>query len=1430
MERVRPRRQRLASRRPQGNPPVSPVAPMLPVSLAVHWSRTVEVIADALSHKVVPTYSVLPAVTTSQLAGLTRSAAASTDSLGSSPRSISDSRTESRRIQTPGTPPQTVNSVSSTDPKGKGTSRAPPSATTTGASTFASNLFRRNTPSDIHDAVRNAGLTPLPVPIAAHFALGSVFSPPPAPPRNTNTLQVQGSASSIRSTTPSRTSAANTSLLTVPGAPYVNSNGEVLSRTISTGTSQSAVSSSRSSFAETASSASSVDASAAIGAPELIRKKKKKKKPQSLQTTIANPTVVSPSQNTARPDNAHVVPSNRLTAPEAGHGAASSFPVNRPVVRSPEVTPATSQSTFTSSSTTVRSPPAVSHSRRSSRQANVLPATPAESSIPPSRPAHASATNTTAAADHAPLTSSTTLSGGPSRIEGALLSTDGRQSPPPPPWTPPETTITLAFTPMHAYVAEYHDEPAEMSASEQESTRGQTRDRSADPDTPLPSTTSRPVNPLPPIPNSPPPAFRSRPPTPQGQQSVSAAEQAVNALAGPSQPRSAVLTSHRERAGNESDEYLSDVDVSAIELLDRGYASSETEADLLRKQGRALGPYRHENLSGDDEHERLWRLRHWEAWRREGMSLTDRWLRLQGKASNLEGGSEAATVSVLAAQAAVLRQVQSAASSEPTGLYDERGPDPDKRSVSPPTARRDLPNHPSPQLSPGLPAGGYISPAGSDMQAPRFPSVGSVRRARLKRFEAQRRDSRMLSSVMEARALPARPSAPSTESDDTQRKTSPDALMTTSDRPFSNSTSTADPTRIVLTAAASPIQGPTNATDIPDFARNAANATRTSPLSPERSASITAVTGPAVFSRPPPSLPPSAPLPTPATPSPPRLKLAQQLAAEIEAKRRSSPTATSTRSPNSSALQTEALPNLASPPSHVLQQAAVTDLARQREVSVIQEDSPLAKADKQPSRSKTTRLAELLRQHVPQANVSMSQSDAPASSRREVVPAISDGKDPASTLSLPRAPPRVTTDLLSTDNLRKLKHQSVRAPLEGSSSDDDDGDDGSNESGSSSSDSDSADGDGDGDSTVRKPTSSLQSYPSTAGLTGPGTPRSDTFATNQSDRETAAATWRRNEEGRRYSALLSRPLSVKRKPPPVPPKRWGRIWDGQSVQEQLSSGNNFDNEVTQGMNASMESNNSLNARALPARLAGNTLLDVVEEPAWEVFGQDERQSANGLVHDSAWETIGRADQEVVSTHPIPTTSTLQPPLQMNSHLIINETSHLAEDVVQGWQSSVPLQRSAATLRRSSAVRRPSSLAAMAGNRSSERVQQGTSAPSSPMARVSQSTRESLSARPRHVYSASVPNATVNSNDPTSSPPRPRRPLPQPPVDQEVSLADMSEDRQLAMAISASLRPSAPPREPSLTDLDVALASLESAPAKVRLMRVLPTDKADTHTL
>jgi hypothetical protein len=151
-----------------------------------------------------------------------------------------------------------------------------------------------------------------------------------------------------------------------------------------------------------------------------------------------------------------------------------------------------------------------------------------------------------------------------------------------------------------------------------------------------------------------------------------------------------------------------------------------------------------------------------------------------------------------------------------------------------------------------------------------------------------------------------------------------------------------------------------------------------------------------------------------------------------------------------------------------------------------------------------------------------------------------------------------------------------------------------------------------------------------------------------------------------------------------------------------------------------------------------------------------------------------------------------------------------------------------SLRRSPAVRRPQSIVAMSQERENALNTSSEFPKSTP---PSPEVRSRLNARPRHVYSASVPVATPPSHFDSAVPQasRPRRPLPPIPTDIEDPDGNTDEPSRtilpantrgsLLPAVSHTQSPhptasaetsSVQPRE--YTDLEVMLASMDSGGA------------------
>lgn len=952
--------------------------------------------------------------------------------------------------------------------------------------------------------------------------------------------------------------------------------------------------------------------------------------------------------------------------------------------------------------------------------------------------------------------------------------------PAPPPWTAPQSTITLAFTPMHAYIADFEqsqgelDEPdspttaAFMAALGQSSPSVQRLRRIA---------AER-------EPDSPPPEFRSRPPSPQ-----------VAAIGG----TGAI-------AIEQAEDDWPEIDPDSVSVRSRGYRSSEDEADLLAAAKGSLA-----STPGDSATEdateialRRWQLRRWEAWRRQGIDAEQRWRRLHDTGHQaVDAPNE--SQSVTSVQDRSSTEVQEAPPSNNATVLQSNEVSVPIESLVPPRPIADPPvttsttaeavarvqeavripssstllrpqpgplpaREPSPApsgSSSSEPRSSLVSEPKSGVSASRFPSLGTVRRARLARFEQQRQTSKTMSSVI-----------------DTSPASSAVGL------PIRKPT---------LPAASQPIEAATT----PASARGSQSAQdavadkgsprdqQVQPLAPnltiepahdgsrQRSGTITAQTR-----MPEQKVPEQEVSGAPVHPGPTQ-SIAKRLSAEIEARNAVldsfGPLASAQTSNAEGAAAVS--PIVISPLASSHSESKAAPAASYAATSA--PSTPKAKK-KRTSGAVANRISRLIKSQTASKQPEQAQKDPPE-------------------MTLPRAPPRVTTDPLSVDNLRRLsRHQErpvhLRSSLSQSSSSEQGYSDSDSESSfenraKSDSDSDSAD-----DESTRKPASTLISFP---GGAPPPSATVSSLSQSEDQKEVAAASWRRSEDGRRHSALLSRPLSIKRKPPPVPAKRWGGFWD-KSVQ----LFDNFEQEVS----------NALAERStMPGSFLSRVREDEEEEPEWQTVGQPQPPVAPRLPSFS-WETAGR-DEPVpgavaraiaalsvndrtgshdanVAPRAQPQLPRRLPPLPVSAQPSdapgqADQTSHVLAEQATSSRGSVPHDMPArqkplfATLPKDGSVSEPSlepnePLSAIAPLRTSSNTgslrrtgatrrpqsvshprQALPSPPVSPngSAYPPDGTRASLNARPRHVYSNSLP---VNSFP--GSPSRPRRPLPTPPAD------------------------------------------------------------------
>lgn len=293
-----------------------------------------------------PTYSVLPSAGLMHLDGLARSAASSSESLtSSSATSLPDTATQllARRQRASDVITRAEQSAASVPPQSHIDGKGKAASVRNSAPLLAqptSEVYRRGIPTDIRDAVRYVGLVP-PMGGAVEPYSGAQLSMFPPVELTVNAVAVPPAPSLLR--------------------PQARS--EDLLRATSRDTTSSAASSSRSSIAPSVSSIST-NGSTAIG--QAKPKKRKKAKPTQSSSTPANS---SPAVN------------NRLRAPEAGHGAAASFPVNRPTSRTetaaaapppPIIQSRPASRTVPTSSQTVAAVPTQTHSRGESRMMNTV--------------------------------------------------------------------------------------------------------------------------------------------------------------------------------------------------------------------------------------------------------------------------------------------------------------------------------------------------------------------------------------------------------------------------------------------------------------------------------------------------------------------------------------------------------------------------------------------------------------------------------------------------------------------------------------------------------------------------------------------------------------------------------------------------------------------------------------------------------------------------------------------------------------------------------------------------------------------------------------------------------------------------------------------------------------------------------------------------
>lgn len=934
----------------------------------------------------------------------------------------------------------------------------------------------------------------------------------------------------------------------------------------------------------------------------------------------------------------------------------------------------------------------------------------------------------------------------------------------PPPWTAPQSTMTLAFTPMHAYITDMESAEA---------------DQVGDPEVPDSPTTAafmaalgqsspsanrmqvpEPVAIAMREPDSPPPEFRSRPPSP---------------LEG--------LSTNVDQTDEHWPGLWPDLDPDAISLRSRGYASSENEADLTSStEGMAANGVaaqnERESVHSVEATQRRRQMRMWEVLRRQGVDAETRWQRLQQGASAPE-----VPPSILPAAATLITTPVTLAASEndaaptdnvpvPATQSDFPAPIPPRPIANPPVTTSTtaelvalvqeavripststlLQPQPAPvsavrEPSPAPSASSESEPRSSLVSEPRqstsarFPSIGTVRRARLARFEAQRQNSKTMSSVIEtsptssAVGLPVRRptfgASPAGTASPAERQSARVAVSDSSHTSMAAATLAQN-----LPAKDRAVEGGK------DVQVDMSEVREVSQPEPEAS-STTRV---------------------------PAHHLAKRLSAEIEARAAVKPVAPippaiSVAFPTSAQARAKSTAD---------SEAALSSPMRTAHADRFPPTTPKAKRKKNAG-TVANRISRLIK---PQT----AQKQAP----NDTAP-----KEPPE-MTLPRAPPRVTTDPLSVDNLRKLS-RSQDKPSQLHSAQSQSSSSGGHESGGDSessfdnaksdSDSDSAD-----DESTRKPASTLLSYPVGA---LPLSISVNSALRDDSQKELAAASWRRTEDGRRHSALLSRPLSIKRKPPAVPAKRWGGIWD-----KSLRLFENLEDEMS----------NALNEPGRLGALPGSFLLRVREdeEPGWQTVGQPESLAAPRLP-SFAWETAGHdepvpgAVARAIAALSLnerreapytagPSTSRQSIPRRLpplpEASVSLRDADHSSQEslpldaahsVQLGQQDSrttdtmhrngednigqldqhrsteLPVQSTSnsGTLKRAGATRRPQSISYPKPNLSLP------SPPTSP----NDATRATLNARPRHVYSSSLPSNSL----PIPSG-RPRRPLPTPPAD------------------------------------------------------------------
>ncbi|KAK9898599.1 hypothetical protein P389DRAFT_36028 [Cystobasidium minutum MCA 4210] len=1286
-------------------------------------------------------------------------------------------------------PPTTESSLSAStivnayaDPKGKGRATLTSSVPVVISS-------KKRVPTEIEEAVRNLGLAPPGTPLQQETHGHSPYLSVPS------ARSASRSAQSL-SRSPSHDASAASDAASLSGT-IASSIGST-SQDAHSISAQSTKSSKKSTASKTkkkkpkAVTTTSVIASSASPAPsststallagatiEVKPKKKKKKQPLptssgkppgSTRSTPASPAPTSPGPSSPAPSNRPAPPVQKATTRPSRPAAAvspaaqttshpshppshsSALPLHRPVAQAPHSQAHPSRNRHLDETALLR------------RFPNTPPvaANPVQASAESRPRLHLAEHTSHESAAPAVDTSNPTASD----------AANDADEPPPPPWTAPATTITLAFTPMHAYLSAYHDPVDQPSTS-----TGQTAAH-------------------PPIPDSPPPAFRSRTPSPTS--------------ARPSSMRRSAT-----RTSSVTDPDLPDVDLDLLEERSRGYASSENELDLLNSQGRHSGTATppNDDAHGDSSKGLRWQLRHWEAWRREGVSMEERMRRLQEWNTGAQLSSNLSRLSPTEAIPDVQPEVvnsEDPLAERSSGLAPASIPNVSDRRASP--ARSDL-SHPS----------------GSGTSQPRFPSVGTIRRVRLQRFEAERQSTRSMADVVQSSPTTSQVGAPRHAAHSLLPPTSTSIAAASREFPPKDEAAREQVRTAVLQAA---------------LGRGATHEEH--PVASEAAAPALTDNGDDD-----PSEQTQGPAPTSTVQPQTSHQLARQLAAQVEARQRqsvnvSTPPASPRQGIQTNDPVTSSVPTtpVSSRPSNASPGRTAPDSssgARQLNKAASR-ISRLFRPNMGPRQQSPRKEPPVEKEALPRTDVGNSVSPSTTS--------IQDDAEPV--MTLPKAPPRLTTDPLSTDNLRKLSRRqlrspSVHAPASASSSSSEDGlsDSSSSEEDQSGSESDSAD-----DESTKKPASTVSHL---GGRLPPSIVASSSFGA-ESEREAAAASWRRTEDGRRHSALLSRPLSIKRKPPPLPPKRWGGVWDRDAIQERLRrSFNLLDEDEAVPSRSDDQPGSQLGwLRNVAQNVIPGSLSTVREdEPTWEVVGQEATTSSVDEPMRT-WHTVGRDEQHTAPTvsrfvAPVPRSTpnmtdtldnrieqhvyseadfstTRRPPpppprfAAARNHIdrrtgdIQNGSSPFVENVVQ------PNASSRVSLQRTPAVRRPQS---MLGQRQSNGSEGRASPEISRSPPPSPEIRRQLSHRSRHIYSTSSSSPTQPSSVPAPAPTKPsaRRPLPPLPL-------EIAESSQRAPAPASNVEedsagmqsgsPGNPLPEPSstraplqeYTDLEVMLASME----------------------